>query len=159
MQLFCNLTLLNLATCNALPTSSAYFGTAKNISTFTWFAMLLLRTSSNRASVLLYQLVLVSLPNRRMYLFCIQSASTCLSFQMASLWQMFEPAGRLVYLRVCLFAYSHRLLHQHITCGEMGRMGLRAHADCENSPFLTTLASLHRRGSIDTSVLCQNLSL
>ena len=52
---------------------------------------------------------LVSFPNRSMYLFYIQPASTCLSFQMGSLvWQMFEPAaGRLVYPRVCLFAYSH----------------------------------------------------
>ena len=64
-------------------------------------------------------------------------------------------AGGLVYLQRVrwLFAYSPipSSVHQHITCGEMGRTGLRAHTVRTHLSLLTALASVQRRGPKFTS--------
>ena len=51
---------------------------------------------------------------------------------------------------ICLFAHSQPV-HQHITCGEMGRTGLRAHTVWTHLSLLTVLASVQRRGPKFTS--------
>ena len=74
-----------------------------------------------------------------------------------------QSAGSILgaYLPICLFVYSQRPLHQHITCGEMGKMGLALTQSVrtENAPFLSANTFPLGWGSIIAHVLCERANV